>query len=72
MMAEATSFLVPTSTVPVAPEIGSGLRNDDQVANTDPDEALTTGTHVALACLVRLDRMHKMVFELTQESRRIA
>ena len=67
MMAETPALLVPASTVPVAPEIGGVLRYDDEMSHTDLDRIVTTGAHVALACLIRLDRMHNVLAELTKE-----
>lgn len=71
MVSKAPALLVPATSVPVAPKIGSIVWHDNKVSDANFDEALTAWTHVALACLVRLDRMHDVPVEAILHSRRI-
>ena len=66
-MAETTALLVPAPAVPVPPEVRCLLRNDDKVSHADVDDAVTARAHVTLACLIRLDRMHRIPTEPAQE-----
>ncbi len=50
-----TLLLEPTSPMPVTPKIRSTGWNDDKMPYTDLDPRFTAGTHVRLACLIRLD-----------------
>jgi hypothetical protein len=43
------------------------LRNDDKVSHADIDDAVTARAHVTLACLIRLDRMHRIPTESAEE-----
>lgn len=54
--------------MPVTPKVGCGLRHDHEMADTNLDETGATGTRVLLARLVRLDRVHEVVVELTKVS----
>jgi hypothetical protein len=47
----------------MAPEIRGAGWNDHEVADSDLDPRLTTGTHIGLACLIRLDRVNEDVSE---------
>ena len=58
MMAEAPALLVPTTTVPVAPEIGCISGNHNEVPHANLDGAVTAGAYIALARLIRLDGVH--------------
>jgi hypothetical protein len=65
-MAKSAALLVPTATVPVSPEVGGVVRHDNEMSNANLDDSITTRTRVALACLIRLNRVHRMLFELPQ------
>jgi hypothetical protein len=67
VVTETTTLLVPATTVPMAPEIRCVFGNDDKVPNANVDDALATRAHVALACLIRLDRVHHVLAEPAQE-----
>ena len=69
MVSKAPTLLVPATPVPMTPEIRGIVGNHNKVSNTYLDEALTTGAHVALVCLVGLDRMHHVAIEAVQRSR---
>lgn len=63
---ESSSFLVPTASMPMPPEVSSVLRHDDEVANTHIDHGGAARTDVRLARLIRLNRMHVMFVERTK------
>ena len=71
MVSEAPALLVPAPPVPVTPKVGSVVWHDNKVSDANFDEALTARAHVALACLVRLDRMHDVPVEAIVHLRRI-
>jgi len=71
MVSKAPALFVPATSVPVAPKVGSIVWHDNKMSNANFDEALTAGAHVALACLVRLDRMHDVPVEAILHLRRI-
>jgi len=49
-------FLEPAAVMPVTTEIGSILRDHDQMEGARRDGVVTSGADVLLACLVGLDR----------------
>jgi hypothetical protein len=67
MVSKAPALLVPATPVPVTPKVGSIVWHDNKVSDANFDEALTARAHVALACLIRLDRMHRIPTEPAQE-----
>jgi hypothetical protein len=71
MVSKAPALLVPTPSVPMTPQIRGIIGDNNKMSDTYLDEVLTTGAHIALACLVRLDRMHHVPIEAIQRSRRI-
>lgn len=71
MMAEAPSLLVPTTTVPVPPEIWRLLGYNNEMPHTGIDVVVTAGAHVALARLIRLDGVHGILVERVQEASRV-
>lgn len=58
-LAPTAAFFVPAPTVPVSAQIRRLGRNDDQVPHTDLDDAFAAWTQIALARLIRLDRLHE-------------
>lgn len=62
-MAKTTKLLVPTATVPMAPQIRCILWYDDQMSNAHIDHTVASGTNVTLACLIGLDGMHEVLVE---------
>jgi hypothetical protein len=68
VVAEAATFLVPAATVPVASEIWCIRWDDDEMANTDVDDSLTTRAHIGLARLIGLNGVHRVFTERTVES----
>ncbi len=72
MVAQAPPLLVPAATMPVTPEIWRVLRYNDKMPDTNLDDTVTTGTHVRLACLIRLDGVHGVVVELVQKTSKVA
>jgi hypothetical protein len=69
MVSKAPALLVPATPMPMTPKIGSIIGYDNEMSDTNFDEALTTGAHVFLARLIRLDRMHHMTVEAILRSR---
>jgi hypothetical protein len=65
VVAQAPAILEPATTVPVATQVWSLLRDDDDVPYTNIDDRLTTRTNVGLARLIRLDGMNDLVVEST-------
>ena len=62
-MAKTTKLLVPTATVPMAPQIRCILRYDDQMSNAHIDHTVASGANVTLAGLIGLDWMHEVLVE---------
>lgn len=60
MVAAPATFLVPTSPVPVPPQIWCLLGHHDQVTDTCIDDRFASGAEVRLACLVRLDGLNDL------------
>ena len=71
MVSETTAFLVPASTMPVPPQIRCQLGNDDEMAETYVDQAVTAGADVGLARLVGLNRVYDMIVEVPEETSRV-
>ncbi len=67
-MAEAATFLVPAATMPVSSEIWCIFGDDDEMTNTDLDDRLTARACIGLACLIRLNGMHRVIIERAVES----
>ncbi|GMQ98032.1 MAG: hypothetical protein BMS9Abin17_0537 [Acidimicrobiia bacterium] len=57
VVTQSACLFVPTSAVPVSPQVGGFLWHDDDVAHTRFDGAGAPGAHVGLDGLVRLYRM---------------
>jgi len=57
VVSESAGFLVPAPAVPVSPEVGGFLGNDDYMPDAGFDSARTSGTDIGLDGLVRLYRM---------------
>jgi len=53
--------------VPVAAHVWSILWHDNNVAHANVDRAFATRAHIALARLIRLDRVHKLSIEIVGE-----
>jgi hypothetical protein len=70
-MAKAPALLVPTATVPVAPEIRCLLGYNNEMSHTDLDCVVTTRAHVYLARLIRLDGVHSILVERVQKVSRV-
>lgn len=63
VVSETSAFLVPAPTMPVAPQVGCGLGDDDEMADARVDRAVASRAHVCLDGLVWLDRTHDLVIE---------
>ena len=63
MVAESPTFLEPTAAVPVSPQVGCRLGDDDEVADTGFDRPVAPGAQVRLDRLIRLDGTHDLVIE---------
>ena len=50
--------MLPARLVPVTAQVGRGVGDDDEVADTGLDDVVTTGTDVLLDGLVRLHHRH--------------
>ena len=57
----------PTSTVPVASQVGRGIGDDDEVSRSRRDLRVAARALVGLACLIGLDRMHRRGLEDAHE-----
>ena len=54
---------MPAAAMPMATEVWRFGRHHDDMTDADLDDALTTGAEIALARLVRLDRLDEFVAE---------
>jgi hypothetical protein len=66
VVAAPTTFLVPTTSVPMTPEVGALGGHDDEVAHADLDIVVAPRTHISLARLIGLDRADDFVVETSQ------
>lgn len=63
MIAASTTLLVPTTPVPVTPEVWALGGNDDEVSDTNLDVVVASRTQIPLARLIGLDRADDFVVE---------
>jgi hypothetical protein len=57
----ATVLLEPASPMPVSAQIGRISRDDDKMSDSRLDPGLTSGAHIGLARLIRLDGADRFV-----------
>ena len=57
----ATLLLEPAPPMPVATQVGSAFRNNNEMPDSGLDSRITSGADVRLACLIRLNRIDGFV-----------
>ncbi len=63
MVAEPPTLLEPAAAMPVPPQVGRRVGDDDEVADTGFDRAVAPGAQVRLDRLIRLDGTHDLIIE---------
>ncbi len=69
MVPQTSPLLVPTAPVPVPSQVGGIVGDDYKMTHSRFDDAVATGTCVALAGLIRLDRVDYVIAESTKDIR---